>query len=459
MPGKILIVDPIVTNRVVLKAQLMAEFFTVELATDLQDARRKMGKTLPDILLLNYDVEEATGFTTVKEIRTDTRLSHLPIVLLCRNVEDSFWANGFRLGVEEILPTMPDGNLLSVRLAQMVRHKEIVEDQRTRQRTYADMGFAEDRICFPPQFSPGLRIDCSQALRVMTRASTGCLKTLLKSNFPEISVTNKHPENAIVQVIDEAQMGRKQAFQYLCDVQRKRSQSKGAPKLLYVANTAVLDDNRRALELGADDYIVASFSDAELACRIRRLAWLHQLEAEAERMVDDRLRLAMLDSMTGLHNRRYALQYLENLSKIRGATSRSITVMMLDLDNFKTINDTFGHQTGDAVIIEVANRLKRNLRSVDLVARVGGEEFLVVLSDTPMQQACTIAKRMCTQINARAFQPDKMQQPLDVSISIGVAFAKKNRFTPAELIDHADRALYRSKGQGRNRVTVLPVAA
>jgi len=459
MPGKILIIDPIVTNRVVLKAQLVAEYFTVVLASDLSDAQQKFGQTLPDVFVLNYDAEHKTGFSTIKKIRSDNRLSHLPIVMLCRTIEDIFWTNSYRLGVEEVLPTLPDGKLLVARLAQMVRRKKIVEEQRMRQRTYADMGFAEDQICFPPQFSPALTIDCSHALRVMTRASGGRLKTLLKSTFSAIRVTNNTVESPIIQVIDEAQLGREQALQHLCDAQQNQARGKAAPKLLYVANTTQVADARRALELGADDFIVTPFCDAELACRMRRLAWLHQMETEAERVVDDRLRLAMLDPMTGLFNRRYALQYLENTSRKRGTEIRSVTVMMLDLDNFKSINDTFGHQTGDGVIIETSRRLKRNLRSADLVARVGGEEFMVVLCDTPMQQAITIAKRMCSQINACPFQPAPQENPFDVSISIGVAFAKNNLFTPEQLIHYADRALYQSKGQGRNRVTVLPIAA
>lgn len=459
MSGKILIIDPIVTNRVVLKAQLIAEYFSVDLASDLASARLKVGPNLPDILLFNYDSEHTNGFASIKEIRGDARLSHLPIVILCSTVEDIFWANSYRLGVEEVLPTLPDSKLLTTRLAQMIRRKEIIEGQRMRQKTYADMGFSEDRVCFPPQFPPALNVDCAQALRVMTQAAAGGLNSLLNASFPNIQFSNKPLEKPVIQIIDEAQLGREQALQFLCSAQQERTKAKGAPKLLYVSNTPHIESCRRILELGADDFIVAPFCDAELALRMRRLAWLHQLQTEAACKVDDRLRLAMQDPMTGLHNRRYALQYLENISNKRGATQQSLAVMMLDLDNFKLINDGFGHQTGDAVIVETAQRLKHNLRSADLVARVGGEEFLVVLCDTPIQQASIIAKRMCRQVNTHPFQPDKNQQPFDVSISIGVAFATSNCFTPAQLIDHADRALYQSKGQGRNQVTVLPVAA
>jgi two-component system cell cycle response regulator len=175
--------------------------------------------------------------------------------------------------------------------------------------------------------------------------------------------------------------------------------------------------------------------------------------------VDAKLQLALRDEMTGLYNRRYALQYLDNLVKTTHSPAVSVTVMMLDLDNFKAINDSHGHAVGDAVICETARRLSRNLRSVDLVARIGGEEFLVVLRDTSRTQASQIARRMCARIDARPFQAGTPAQHISTSISIGVAHYEANGLSSQDLIRLADDALYQSKGAGRNRVTIIPHAA
>lgn len=458
MPGKILIVDPIITNRVMLKAQLVSEYFSVTLAPDYPSARREIYKSLPDVLLLNYDCEMATGFASCRAIRSDPTTAYLPIVLLCSTVEDSFWHSAYQFGVDEVLPSAPETDLLSNRLAQLVRRKEVIEEQRVRQRTYIDMGFAENQVHFPPLFPPALSLDCAQAEALMTGKLGTELKHLLKSGFPAVSLGKNAPDPT-VHIIEEAQLGQKLALKCLCALQQKGLQAKVAAKILYVSQSHSPEIFRRALELGADDFMGHPYSAAEMATRLRRLAWLHQIRADAEKTIDDRLRLAMLDPMTGLYNRRYALQYLENIAKKDSEPARSITVMMLDLDNFKAVNDAFGHPAGDAVICETARRLKNNLRDADLVARVGGEEFLVVLRDTPIAQARAIAKRMCAHINAVKFQPDSSPLPFAVSISIGVAYSSDTSITPQDMISHADHALYQSKGQGRNRVTVSSLAA
>jgi len=458
MPGKILIVDPIITNRVMLKAQLVSEYFSVTLAADHTSARREMYKSLPDVLLLNYDCEMATGFATCRAIRGDPRTAYLPIVLLCSTVEDSFWHSAYQFGVDEVLPTAPETDLLSNRLAQLVRRKEVVEEQRVRQRTYIDMGFAENQVQFPPQFPPALTLDCTQAELLLSGEIGAALKRLLKPEFPAVRLRKNVP-NPTVSIIEEAQLGQKHALQFLCTLQQQGLKAKVAPKILYVSQSHSPEIYRRALELGADDFMGHPYCAAEMATRVRRLAWLHQIRTDAEKTIDDRLRLAMLDPMTGLYNRRYALQYLENIAKKDMEQARSITVMMLDLDNFKAVNDAFGHPAGDAVICETARRLKNNLRDADLVARVGGEEFLVVLRDTPIAQAHAIAKRMCAHINAVKFQPDTIPLPFAVSISIGVAYSSDTSLTAQDMISHADHALYQSKGQGRNRVTLSSLAA
>ena len=457
MPGRVLIVDPVITNRVVLKAQLKADFFTVDLASDIVEIRRYFSAAPPDAIILRYEIEEEQGFSTCKELKSNPRFSHVPIILICANIEDSFWDAAFQVGVEEVIPALPDNTMLSCRLGQLIRKKEVIEEFRIRQRTYADIGFAEEAIAFPPPFPHPLTIGCGDALRVISGHQNNRLNKLLKSSFPALHFTNCGKEVCNIAIIDEAQLGREEALQRLCELQG--AQALNGPKLLYIAGRGADKADSRALELGADDFIVAPYCEAELAARLRRLGWQQHLELRAERQVSDRLRMALRDPLTGLFNRRYALQYLERVMRVGDKEQRSVTVMMLDLDNFKDINDAYGHQTGDRVICGAAKRLGRRLRSADLVARIGGEEFLVVLTDTPDRQSRAIAERMRREINQQPFRAAGGDAELFVSISIGVALANAGQCTPAELIQRADLALYQSKGRGRNQVTFLPLAA
>ncbi len=173
--------------------------------------------------------------------------------------------------------------------------------------------------------------------------------------------------------------------------------------------------------------------------------------------MSDSLRLAMVDPLTGLFNRRYAEQYLNKAITRANDTGRNLFVMMLDLDNFKTINDRFGHAAGDRVLKTVAERLQGNLRGLDLVARVGGEEYLVVIADISKEKALEIAQRIRSVIGKAGFDVGAMQMP--VTISIGIAQSDPQKCNEAALLEAADRALYRSKDQGRDTVTFAAEAA
>ncbi|MCP5074790.1 MAG: diguanylate cyclase [Rhodobacteraceae bacterium] len=456
MPGQILIVDPVITTRVVLKAQLTAEFYTVDLAGDIESARGILAKSPPDAVILRYEIEEGFGFSTCKELKGNPLLSHIPILLLCNNLEDMFWNTAFQIGVEEIVPISPNYELLHARLAMLIRKKEAVEEIRVRQRTYADIGFAEESLSFPP-FPLPLTIGCADAKQLIPAGKSDVLDRLLRRDFPGLEWTDNTGKPCEIQVIDERQLGQHQALQRLCELHSASSQSPA--KSLYVSCQSNNLANTRATELGAADYIVAPYATAELALRLRRLGWLRHLEIQAQQQENNRLKQALCDPLTGLYNRRYALHYLENLLHKAKSDLRSVTVMMLDIDNFKAVNDKFGHQTGDRVISETARRLAENLRNADLVARVGGEEFLVVLTDTPDHQAYSIAERMRRKIHSLPFPVGESLVPLNVSISIGVAFASVGRRSSSEMIQRADRALYQSKDRGRNVVTFLADAA
>ena len=130
-----------------------------------------------------------------------------------------------------------------------------------------------------------------------------------------------------------------------------------------------------------------------------------------------------------------------------------LALMMLDLDRFKLINDTYGHTAGDEVLCEFANRLKANVRSMDLVSRMGGEEFMVVMPDVQPTMASDIAERVRGAVEADGFALSGTDTAIPVTVSIGLAVLRQGE-TAFELIKRADTALYDSKNDGRNRVTI-----
>ncbi len=177
--------------------------------------------------------------------------------------------------------------------------------------------------------------------------------------------------------------------------------------------------------------------------------------------MQDSLRLALIDPLTGLHNRRYALPRLAAIAAQAAEAGTDFAVMVVDLDRFKQVNDLHGHGAGDQVLVEVSRRLAANLRGSDLLARIGGEEFLVVLPDTGMTDARQIAERLCAAVDER---PIRLATGLGltVTVSIGVAVARGSAGGPGRVeavVEQADLALLESKGSGRNQVTFRRSAA
>jgi two-component system, cell cycle response regulator len=198
---------------------------------------------------------------------------------------------------------------------------------------------------------------------------------------------------------------------------------------------------------------------AEIVRRIQRLVTCKRRADRQRAAVEDRLRQAVIDPLTGLYNRRFALPQLAQIGQRAAVDGTDFAAFVVDIDRFKQVNDRFGHAAGDAVLVEVAQRLTANLRAGDLLARIGGEEFLAVLPDISLTVAQGIAERLCHAMASEPFcLPDGT--PISVTVSIGMAISTASRPDRiGGLIDDADHALMAAKSAGRNQVTLSRSAA
>lgn len=216
-----------------------------------------------------------------------------------------------------------------------------------------------------------------------------------------------------------------------------------------------------AFDLGADDVVDPDVTATELALRTRSLMRRKRQGDQQRARMQDSLRLAMVDPLTGLYNRRYAAPQLAAIARQAAEAGGQFAVMVVDLDRFKQVNDQHGHAAGDQVLVEVSRRLSANLRSTDLLARIGGEEFLVVLPISTMAEARRIAERLCEAVEERPIRLGSGQS-LTVTVSIGVAVSGPGTEGPSaadKVVEAADLALLESKGSGRNQVTFRLSAA
>jgi len=193
-------------------------------------------------------------------------------------------------------------------------------------------------------------------------------------------------------------------------------------------------------------YLKAGRDDAQLESLAKQVEILNtelkKVQRESER-----------DGLTGAHNRKAFDQRLSNLVEQNTLVKAPFSLMLLDLDDFKKVNDTFGHQTGDRVLVALVNKCRQFIRSEDTLARYGGEEFAIILPNASLRNATKKGKQICQDVAATryAVESHPEQEPLGVTVSVGVAAYRKGD-TLKSIIDRADEALYSAKREGKNRV-------
>jgi two-component system, cell cycle response regulator len=237
----------------------------------------------------------------------------------------------------------------------------------------------------------------------------------------------------------------------LCSQVRSLDRTRHLPILIMVEPG---DDARllRGLDMGVNDYIVRPVDPNELLARVRtqikRKRYTDYLRTRLEQTVE----MAILDPLTDLHNRRYMTSHLKTLFEDASQSGKPLSVLVLDLDHFKVVNDSHGHAAGDSVLREFASRLRRNIRGIDLACRLGGEEFVVVMPETDLAKAYHVGERLRQCIAIAPFYAGETVGTLKVTASVGAATLEFADDTPDVLLQRADRALYCAKRDGRNRV-------
>jgi len=244
----------------------------------------------------------------------------------------------------------------------------------------------------------------------------------------------------------------------------KAIRAESFPGYVYVLLLTARDAHQdivHGLDAGADDYLTKRVTEAELMARLRAAKRIVSLEQSLRESVEEKRRQATTDALTGANNRLYFDKHLVRELKRTRRFGGSLSVLLLDIDRFKSINDRYGHGIGDEVLVQFAERLRTALpRDYDWSARIGGEEFAVVLPQTDMQGAMIVAEKLRQSIASLPIRTESGN--LNVTVSIGVAVADAATLLPKTTVDDivelADRGLYKSKKDGRNRVTAMAAA-
>ncbi len=223
--------------------------------------------------------------------------------------------------------------------------------------------------------------------------------------------------------------------------------------ILLLTSKGEQEDFVKGMEAGADDYVIKPFNHNDLRVRLKAGKRIIELNEELLSVRDNFENQATHDKLTGLYNRNYMVEILEKEFSRALRYQNDLSCLLLDLDHFKDVNDTFGHAFGDLVLREFAAGLEQNIRKSDTPIRYGGEEFMVLLPNTGIAGAQKIAEKIRASSEKKKY--DDGHNSITVTVSIGISSIKQHQLIESkEMMACADKALYRSKAEGRNRITV-----
>jgi two-component system cell cycle response regulator len=445
MTARVLVVDDIATNLRLLEAKLLNEYYEVALAASGEEALATVGRWMPDVVLLDVMMPGMDGYEVCRRLKAQPSTQHIPVVMITALTDQAERVRGLEAGADDFLSKPVDDATLFARLRALLRVKQVLDAWRLRAETARDLGFE------PPP-GPSLSIAGSRALVVdEDRAESEGLARLLGADGLEVRLCSS-PAEAWNLLLDGMQdivllslsLDGGDALR-LASRLRAEAVTRDVP-LLLVADAAQKGLVLRGFDLGANDHVLRPVDPNELRARvrnqIRRKRYQERLRAELDRSLE----LAVTDPLTGLRNRRYVRRHLEGVLRNAGAA-----VLLIDVDRFKSVNDSLGHAAGDIVLREVAERVRAHIRAADVVARYGGEEFLVVMSGTGAEEAALVAERLRAAIAAAPVMAEGQAVP--VTASVGVASGESGTLSD-DVIAAADVALYAAKKGGRNRVEV-----
>lgn len=451
MTARVLVVDDIPANVKLLEARLTAEYFDILTAYSGEDALAVLARERVDVVLLDVMMPGIDGFEVCRRIKSNPKTHHIPVIMVTALDQPSDRVNGLEHGADDFLTKPVDDIALITRVKNLARLKTLNDEMLMRASTGREMG-VEDSAALERALS-GLsgRIlvvdDHPRSQQRLTKAlkdhheiqvcdSTETALAVLQSGGYDIVIVSLSLEHA--------------------DGLRLCSQIRSVDTIRHLPIVVLAEQGNdarllRGLDMGVNDYIMRPVEPYELLARVKTQIKRKRHSDYLRNRLEETVEMAMTDGLTGLHNRHYMQTHLQTLVADALAKERELSILISDIDHFKRVNDTYGHDIGDMVLKEFSNRLKRNTRGADLACRLGGEEFLLIMPDTPMQRAWQTGERLRALIAAEPFSIGNGEF-IRVTTSVGLATLESFDDTPETLIKRADNGLYTAKRRGRNRV-------
>jgi two-component system cell cycle response regulator len=497
MTGRILIVDPNERSRSALAEMLVSARYLVLTAGSGAEALALASETRPSVVVIDVRLRDMSGVEACRRLREATPSEHLPVMMVVSGGVPEEGLAALDAGADDFLTRPVDEVTLLARVRSLLRARETARDFETMGGGWLDIAQeAREMRAAAPVYAPppqgrlpgmaetgpafegpggvlgvfgggGAAATPRPAVGVGRRVGLICGPLV---GAQDLAARLAGPLGGRPAILGrDAALGPREGASvpelFVIDVDlgarsgglRLMSELRSRPRTRHAAFLVLLPprDSERAataLDLGASDVCHMPLSLDELAIRIRtQLSRKHRADRMRE-MLDAGLKLAAIDPLTGLHNRRYGLQHLDRVTAAARPGGRQAGVIVMDIDHFKRVNDSHGHAAGDAVLARVAQELRLGLRAEDMVCRIGGEEFLAVLPDTSARDLRAVAERLRRAV-ADIVVPIAGGAELRATLSLGAALMEPTERSAAPVLERADRALYEAKRGGRNRIS------
>ncbi len=452
MTALILVVDDVPANVKLLEAKLNNEYYDVVTAKDGFEALAVMKERHPDLVLLDVMMPGMDGFETCKKIKEDESMSHTPVVMVTALTDVQDRIRGLDAGADDFLTKPINDTALFARVKSLIRMKGLLDELRLRDKTGSQMGILDEgQNSFTSDVS-GARIlvvdDDSVQLKRLAQV-LGAHYQVEAVDQPE-SAQNIAEANDFDLVIVSTMMTD-------MDGLRLASHLKSHENLRHVPIIMIVDeDDERALlkglEMGLNDYLVTPVDHNEMLARVKTQIRRKRFQEALKSNYKQSISMAITDGLTGLYNRHYLNTHLNNMVRESLAKNKPLSLLIMDMDHFKQVNDTYGHDVGDQVLQALSKVIVNATRGSDLVARFGGEEFVVLMPETDFKPALDAAERIRRTVEKTPFVVTHEVGQILKTISIGASTLNHMGDSGEALLKRADTALYQAKNGGRNKV-------
>jgi two-component system cell cycle response regulator len=449
MSARILVVDDIEANVRLLEAKLSAEYYEVLTAYDGPTALAMAAAEQPDIVLLDVMMPGMDGFQVCRRLKDDPETRHVPVVLVTALDGRADRIAGLEAGADEFLTKPIDDVMLFARVRSLTRLKTVIDELRVREASGRRIGVIA---------GAGSRLGGTGGrVLIVDDHERQAQRVAAELSIEHRPVIESEPEKALMTARGPVDLVIVNVTARSFDGLRFSAQLRSDEATRHLPILAIVDFDERprlmkALDIGVNDLLSKPIDPQELSARARTQIRRKRYTDYLRDNLDHSLELAVTDQLTGLHNRRYMTGQLEALVKRAAHGGEPVSALLIDIDHFKKINDGYGHDVGDEVLREFAVRLASNVRAVDLPCRYGGEEFVVVMPGTRIEDAERIAERIRLHVAGSPFRVAHGTELLTATISIGVAATLGPDDTPDTLLKRADEGLYEAKSSGRNKV-------